>query len=50
MLVRAMVNAAKSDGKIDPVEQERILSRLSNRSPDTIEFLRDGICATVESS
>lgn len=40
ILVQAMINAAKSDGKIDPAEQETILKRLSDRSPSTIEFLR----------
>ncbi len=40
VLVRAMVNAAKSDGQIDQTEQQSILGRLSDRSPETIEFLR----------
>ncbi len=40
ILVQAMINAAKSDGKIDSTEQEAILKRLSDRSPNTIEFLR----------
>ena len=40
VLVRAMVNAAKSDGQIDQAEQQSILGRLSDRSPETIEFLR----------
>ena len=41
ILVRAMVNAAKSDGQIDQAEQQRILERLHNPSPDAIQFLRE---------
>jgi uncharacterized membrane protein YebE (DUF533 family) len=40
VLVRAMVNAAKSDGQIDQTEQQNILQRLSDRSAETVEFLR----------
>ena len=40
VLVRAMVNAAKSDGQIDQAEQQSILGRLSDRSQETIDFLR----------
>ncbi len=36
-----MVNAAKSDGQIDQTEQQSILGRLSDRSPETIRFLRE---------
>ncbi len=41
ILVRTMVNAAKADGNIDQDEQQRILERLHNPSPDAIQFLRD---------
>jgi uncharacterized membrane protein YebE (DUF533 family) len=41
VLVRAMINAAKSDGQISQQEQQEILSRLSDSSPDTIQFLRE---------
>lgn len=40
VLVRAMVNAAKADGQVDQTEQQNILQRLSDRSPETIDFLR----------
>ncbi len=41
ILVCAMVNAAKSDGQIDQAEQQSILERLNNPSPEAIQFLRD---------
>jgi uncharacterized membrane protein YebE (DUF533 family) len=41
VLVRAMVNAAKSDGQIDSTEQQRIIDQLHNPSPDAIQFLRE---------
>ncbi len=39
ILVRAMVNAAKADGRLDATEQKNIISRLNNPTKDTIEFL-----------
>ena len=36
-----MVNAAKSDGKIDQAEQDSIIKHLRDRSPETIQFLRE---------
>jgi uncharacterized membrane protein YebE (DUF533 family) len=41
ILVKAMVNAAKCDGQISQAEQQQILSRLTNPSPEAIQFLRD---------
>ena len=41
VLVRAMVNAAKSDGRITEDEQRAILARLDNPTQDTIQFLRE---------
>jgi uncharacterized membrane protein YebE (DUF533 family) len=40
-LVQAMVNAAKCDGQISQAEQENILSRLNNPSPEALQFLRE---------
>lgn len=48
ILIRAMVNAAKADGQIDAEEQKRILSRLSDRSQDTIDFLREEFARPVK--
>lgn len=40
ILVRAMVNAAKADGRIDEDEQKSMLERVSNPSRENIDFLR----------
>lgn len=40
VLVRAMINAAKSDGQIDQAEQDRIVSKLGNLSHEEVNFLR----------
>jgi uncharacterized membrane protein YebE (DUF533 family) len=40
VLVRAMINAAKSDGKIDAAEQQKIIERLGDVTPDEIAFVR----------
>lgn len=41
VLVRAMVSAAKADGQIDRSEQQSILERLGDSSPQATQFLRD---------
>lgn len=41
ILVRAMVNAAKSDGRVSRDEQEGILKEMDSASHDAIQFLRD---------
>lgn len=41
ILVRAMVNAAKADGRLDQNEQENILKHMSNTTADSIQFLRE---------
>ena len=41
ILVRAMVNAAKSDGRVSQTEQQNILNRLESASREAIEFLRE---------
>ncbi len=40
VLIRAMINAAKSDGQISEQEQQSILERIGNPTQDVIEFLR----------
>ena len=47
ILIRAMVNAAKADGQIDNDEQQKIISRLSDRSRETIDFLRQEFARPV---
>lgn len=40
LMIRAMINAAKADGTIDPQEQERIISKLGNISDSEADFIR----------
>lgn len=40
VLIRAMIHAAKADGRIDAQEQQAILERVGNTNPETIQFLR----------
>ena len=41
VLIRAMINAAKSDGGIDQAEQQAIVSKLGNISREEAQFLND---------
>jgi hypothetical protein len=41
ILVRAMANAAKADGRIDQAEQQSILNHIKNPSAEVIQFLQD---------
>lgn len=41
VLIRAMINAAKSDGGIDQAEQQAIVSKLGQISRDEAQFLND---------
>ncbi len=40
ILIRAMVNAAKADGRLDRDEQQAIFDQLGRRSTENIEFLK----------
>jgi uncharacterized membrane protein YebE (DUF533 family) len=40
ILIRAMVCAAKADGRLDSEEQKNIIGQLRDPSPDAIQFLR----------
>ncbi|MGB6044781.1 MAG: DUF533 domain-containing protein [Pirellulales bacterium] len=40
-LIRAMINAAKSDGAIDQVEQDKIVGQLGEISREEADFLRN---------
>jgi uncharacterized membrane protein YebE (DUF533 family) len=41
VLIRAMINAAKSDGDISEAEQQSLLERIGNPTQEVIEFLRN---------
>jgi len=47
VLIRAMVNAAKSDGQITQDEQEAILKRMDHVSQTEIDFLRKEFAAKL---
>ena len=40
LLVEAMINAAKADGRVDAEEQQKIVDRLGEVSPEELEFVR----------
>ena len=46
-LIRAMIYAGKADGRIDANEQQAIVDRIGNTSPDTIQFLRKEFASTT---
>ena len=49
LLIRAMVNAAKSDGRIDQKEQENIISKLgADVSEAEVEFLKEEFAAPLD--
>lgn len=48
LMIRAMVNAAKSDGRIDREEQENIVKQLGDVSQSEIDFLRQEFAAELD--
>jgi uncharacterized membrane protein YebE (DUF533 family) len=40
LVIRAMINAAKSDGTFDKAEQEKVLSKLGDVTQDEIDFVK----------
>lgn len=48
LMLRAMIQAAKSDGEIDAAEQQRILERLQDSNPQEQQFVRDLLGAPVD--
>ncbi len=40
VLIRAMINAAKSDGQLDRTEQQKIMDRLGSGSAEAMQFLK----------
>lgn len=48
ILIRAMINAAKSDGSISREEQEEIMSRISSPTQEAIQFLRQEFSTPVD--
>lgn len=48
VLIRAMINAAKADGRVNPAEQQEILDRISNPTRETIDFLKSEFAKPVD--
>ncbi len=49
VMIRAMVNAAKSDGRVDQEEQEKIIGKLGEDvSQDEIDFLKQEFAAPID--
>lgn len=49
ILIKAMINAAKSDGRVDREEQDKIVGRLGNEvTPDEVDFVRGEMAATLD--
>ncbi len=48
ILIEAMLNAAKSDGEINPEEQRAIMKRLDNQPREALEFVRNQMEAPLD--
>jgi uncharacterized membrane protein YebE (DUF533 family) len=47
LIIRAMINAAKSDGEIDETEREKIITHLGDVSDEEAKFLRTELAAPL---
>lgn len=48
LMIRAMVMAAKSDGRIDAAEREKILTSLADASPEERAFIEAELAAPID--
>ncbi len=48
LLIRAMINAAKADGRVDREETENILQRLGDITQDEIDFVRQELAQPLD--
>lgn len=48
LVLQAMIQAAKSDGRIDEVEQKRLTDRLGSASPEEMDFVRGLLRAPID--
>ena len=48
LLIRAMINAAKADGRVDEKEQQKVLGRLGEVSQDEAAFVRRELAAPLD--
>jgi len=47
-MLRAMIQAAKSDGRIDAGEQKRLTDALEGASPEEMQFVRAELAAPID--
>lgn len=48
ILVRAMIDAAKADGRVDENERQRVLEKLGDVSPEEAEFVRQELARPLD--
>lgn len=48
IMIRAMINAAKSDGRVDKDEQQKILGQLGSLSQDEVDFVNNEIASKLD--
>ncbi|MCF6243798.1 MAG: tellurite resistance TerB family protein [Sulfurovum sp.] len=48
LIIRAMVNAAKSDGSIDQSEQDKVLAKLGDITQEEIDFIKKEFAAPLD--
>lgn len=48
LMIRAMIQAAKSDGKLDDAERQKLLSHLGDVSPEEHRFVQDELNAPMD--
>jgi len=48
LIIRAMINAAKSDGSIDKAEQEKVIGKLGDVTQDEVNFVRSEFQAPLD--
>ena len=48
LIIRAMINAAKSDGSINQAEQDEIVEKLGKVTQDEVQFLRKEFAAPLD--
>ena len=48
LIIRAMINAAKADGRIDQSEQDAIIKQLGQPTREDVEFLKREFAATLD--
>lgn len=48
LMIKAMIQAAKADGEIDPEEQAKILDAVQDAPPEEVAFVREQLAAPVD--